>query len=580
MTHMKSMFAALLMAAVVNLAPLSHAQTTVKVVLAGSSAMWQSMALAAYKSGSCVSGGTAPCFHYTAKNFNLADGRPTTKGGSTAVDLGNVWLVWDSAATTNVWAYIKVDSGVGDRCYFAQPHCNVNISSFPAPANLISSTLWGDSSSDSTPPAAVSALFTSGSLLVTAAATDIRPEDALFATCRANSKLGGGTDGTAGLGYGLNASGVCPAFGAPLANLEGSDILSAFPGSTQTAHVLAFSLSGKDPFTGTTIPVYSTTSVGASPIVFITQRTGALSSVTNATDAELQSVFGGSNCNADAFGAPSAAIQVFQREPLSGTMNTTEYSVFRYWNVSGVSQEAGVNAANPLAKACTSGGSRYRAIGTSEMVSSVQNSGTNYGTDGIGYAFFSYGNVSAIANNASYGYLTLNGIDGIFHRYGSTIDPGQPATAGVLPAAANLPATCAGGAGNFPCAEGKIWSGNLSFPNLRNGSYRAWSLLRIVSNGTALANANLLVTGSQTYVVNTVPDYVPALKVSGTDPGLALLRSHYTQEGVKPVNIATTGDRGGDAGGCILTSTGTVATSDTTIKLAQAAPGTGCVSVP
>jgi hypothetical protein len=577
---MKSVFAALSMAAIVNLAPLSHAQTTVKVVLAGSSAMWQSMALAAYKSGACVSGGTAPCFHYTAKNFNLTDGRPTVKGGSTAVDLGNVWVVWDSAATTNVWAYSKVDSGVGDRCYFAQPHCNVNISSFPAPANLISSTLWGDNSSDSTPPAAVSALFTSGSLLVNAAATDIRPEDALFATCRANSKLGGGVDGTAGLGYGVNASGVCATFGAPLANLEGSDILSAYPGSILTAHILAFSLSGKDPFTGTAIPTYSTTSVGAAPIIFVTQRTGALATVTNATDAELHAAFGGSNCDAGAFGAPSSPIQVYLREPVSGTMNTTEYTVFRYPNFSGVSQETGVNAVNPLASSCGAGGKRYRSIGTGEEVEYVQNSGTNYGTDGIGYTFFSYGNVSTIANNANYGYLTLNGVDGIFHRYGSTIDPGQPATAGVLPAAANLPATCAGGAGNFPCAEGKIWSGNLSFPNLRNGSYRAWSVLRVVSNGTSLANANLLVTAAQTFVTGTVPDFVPALKVASTDPGLALLRSHYLQEGVNPVNLATTGDRGGDAGGCILTTTGVVATSDTTTKLAQALPDTGCVSVP
>jgi hypothetical protein len=577
MTRMKSVFAALLFAAVVGVVPQTQAQT-VKVVLAGSSALWQSLALAAYKSGTCVSGGTAPCFHYTGKNFNLSDGRPTTKGGSTAVDLGNVWIVWDSAATTNVWAYIKVDSGVGDRCYFAQPHCNVNITSFPAPANLITSTLWGDNSSDSTPPAAVSALFTSGSTLVNAAATDIRPEDALFATCRANSKLGGGTDGLAGLGYGVNASGVCPAFGAALANLEGSDILSAYPASTSTAHVLAFSLSGKDPFTGTAIPVPSTTSVGAAPIIFITQRSGALSTVTNATDAQLQAVFGGSNCNADAFGAPSSAIQAYLREPLSGTMNTTEYTVFRYPHFfSGVSQETAVAAQNPLAKPCTSGGSRYRAIGTGEEVSSVQNSGADHGTDGIGYTFFSYGNVSGIADSATYGYLTLNGIDGIFHKYGTTIDPGQPTIAGALPSNTTLPASCAG---NFPCAEGKIWSGNLSFPNLRNGSYRAWSTLRVVSNGTALANANLLVTGAQTYVVNTVPDFVPAQKVAATDPGLSLLRSHYTQASIAPVNIATTGDKGGDEGGCILTSTGTVATSDTTTKLALSAPGTACVVVP
>jgi len=576
MKHMKSVFAALLLTAIVSIAPQTHAQTA-KVVLAGSSAMWQSMALAAYNSGKCVSGGTAPCFHYTGSNFNLADSRPAVLGGATAVDLGNVWVVWDSAATPNVWAYSKVDSGVGDRCYFAQPRCTISLPTLPAPANLISSTLWGDSSADSTPPASVSALLTSGTLQVNAAATDIRPEDALFATCRANSKLGGGHDGLAGLGYGVNASGTCPAFGAVLANLEGSDILSAYPGSTSTAHVLAFDLTGKDPFTGTIIPVYSTVSVGAAPIVFVTQRTGALKTVTNATDGDLQAVFGGTNCDATAFGVAAADIQVYLREPLSGTMNTTEYTVLRYPALSGKSQETGVAAANPLAKVCTAGGKRFRAIGTSEEVKSVLNSGTNNGTDGIGYTFFSYGNVSSIADSASYGYLTLDGVDGIFHKYGTTIDPGQPAIAGALPSAATLPAACAGA---FPCAEGKIWSGNLSFPNLRNGSYRAWSTLRVVSNGTALANATLLATGSQTYVVNTVPDYVPAQKVGTVDPGLSLLRSHYTRLGIPPVNVATTGDRGGDAGGCILTSTGIAATSDTTTKLAQSAPLTSCVSVP
>ena len=576
MTRMKSIFAVLLLTAIVSVVPQADAQTA-KVILAGSSAMWQSMALAAYNGGNCVSGGTAPCFHYTGSNFNLVDGRPAVKGGTAAVDLGNVWVVWDSAASPNVWAYSKVDSGVGDRCYFAQPRCSINITTVPTPANLISSTLWGDGSSDSTPPAAVSALLTSGTLLVNAAATDIRPEDALFATCRTNSALGGGTDGLAGLGYGVNASGVCPAFGATLADLEGSDILSGYPGSTSTAHVLAFNISGKDPFTGTSIPLATTVSVGAAPIIFITQRTGALKTVTNATDGQLQVAFSGSNCDATAFGAPAADIQVYLREPLSGTMNTTEYTVFRYKNFAGKSQETGIAAANPLAKACTAGGKRFRAIGTSEEVKSVLNSGTNNGTDGIGYAFFSYGNVSSIADTANYGYLTLDGIDGIFHKYGTTIDPGQPAIKGALPSAATLPAACAGA---FPCAESKIWSGNLSFPNLRNGSYRAWSVLRVVSDGAALPNAKLLATGSQTYVVNTVPDYVPAQKVGAADPGLTLLRSHYTQEGVAPVNIGPTGDKGGDAGGCILTNSGVAATSDTTTKLAQAGPTVACVSVP
>jgi len=413
---------------------------------------------------------------------------------------------------------------------------------------------------------------------VNAAATDIRPEDALFATCRANSALGGGVDGLAGLGYGTNASGTCPGSGSTLAKLVGTDIKSAYPASTSTAHPIAFNISGRDPFTGTPIPVPTTTSVGAAPVIFITARSGALANVTNATDAQLQQVFGGTNCDASAFGgAFSGTIQAYLREPLSGTMNTTESTVFRYPDVSGVSQEKGVNAVNPLSSSCTAGGSRFRGIGTGEVVNWVLNSNTFNSTDGIAYTFFSYGNVSPIANSSSYGYLTLNGVDGIFHKYGTTIDPGQPATAGVLPAAANLPTACSGA---FPCPEGKIWSGNLSFPNLRNGSYRAWSILRIVSNGSPLASAKLLATGAQSFSTISTPDFVPALKVGSTDPGLALLRSHYTQEGVAPINVATTGDKGGDMGGCILSSTGIVSTSDTTTKLAQRAPDTGCVSVP
>jgi hypothetical protein len=567
MTRMKLVLAALLVTAIVGVVPQAHAQT-VKVVLSGSSALWQSLALGAYKSGSCVSGGTAPCFHYTNSSFNLSDSRPTVKGGLTATDSGAVWIVWDSASPANVWAFVKVDSGVGDRCYFAQPHCNVNIATFPAPSNLIGSTLWGDNSSDSTPPTAIQTLFTSGTLLVNAAASDIRAEDALFATCRANSTLGGGADGLAGLGYGASSS----------AKLEGNDILSGYPSSTSTAHLLAWVLTGRDPFTGTAVQAGVTTvPVGATPVTFIVSRSGALSTVTNATDEQLQSVFSGANCNADAFGAPSGNISVYLREPTSGTMNTTEYSVFRYWTFTGASQETGVNAVNPLESVCPGGGgSRFRAIGTSEEVKSVLNSNANNSDDGIGYTFFSYGNVSSIANNASYGYLTLDGIDPIFHKYGTTIDPGQPSTAGVLPAAANLPATCSSA---FPCPEGDIWSGHLSFPNLRNGSYRAWSNLRAISNGATLASLELLVEGSQTYAVTSTPDFVPAEKVGATDPGLPLLHSHYLQEGVAPVNISTTGDKGGDAGGCILTSTGTVATSDSTTKLVLQAPGSACAVV-
>ena len=346
--------------------------------------------------------------------------------------------------------------------------------------------------------------------------------------------------------------------------MQGADILSGSPGSTSTAHVLAFNISGTDPFTNQAIPTPTTLPVGAAPIVFITQRTGALANVTNASDSALQTVFSGTKCDASAFGVPAGPIQAYLREPLSGTMNTTEYTVFRRPNQDGKSQEKGVNAHNPLTGApCSAGGKRTRAIGTGEEVGLVKNSSVNFGTDGIGYAFFSYGNVSSIANSSSYRYLQLNKVDGIFANYTSG-DPGEPGN-GTLPAATNLPTVCAA---SFPCSETQIWSGHLSFPHLRDGTYRAWSILRLVSNGTALTNARLLVTKSQTYAVNSVPDFVPAIKVGTTDPGLQLLRSHY---GPVAVNAGTT-EKGRDAGGCIF------AKGTTTTQKVQEAPGAACAT--
>jgi hypothetical protein len=564
MKKIKLIVTALTMAATASFVPQAHAASpVVRVLAAGSSALWQSVALGAYNAGKCVTGGKAPCFHYTAKNFNLTDTRPATLGGTNAVDEGNVWVVWDSSSSIQVWAFIKVDSGVGDRCYFAQPRCNVSITTFPSPGNLISSTLWGDGSSDTTPPSSVSGLFTTGTLLVNTAATDVRPEDAQFATCRANSVIGGAADGLAGLGYGSNASGVCPTFGASLADLQGSDIKSGYPASTNTAHVLAFNITGTDPFTNTAIPTPSTESVGAAPVIPITARSNALAGVTNATDAELQDAFAGTNCTGSNFsGGGSGNIQAYLREPLSGTMNTSEYCIFRRPNIDGVSQEKGVNAVDPLSGlACSTGGGRYRAIGTSEEVESVQNSNSNNGTDGIGYAFFSYGNVSSIANSSSYGYLQLDSVDGIFASYTGG-DPGEPGN-GTLPGAANLPASCAGA---FPCSETVIWTGGLSFPNLRNGTYRAWSDLRLVSNGTALGYAKTLISTSQTFAVNTEPDFVPFAK-TGADPGLTLVRSHY---GSGAVNSGTK-EKGRDAGGCIESP----ATSKTIDKVQQA-PSVAC----
>jgi hypothetical protein len=407
---------------------------------------------------------------------------------------------------------------------------------------------------------------------VSVAATDIRPEDGLFAECRANAVLGGGLDGLDGLGYGNNSNSggsgggaSCPSFGAPLSQLVGNPIVSGLPGSSSTANNLAFNIAGTDPFSGTAIPVPTTVAVGAAPIIFITSRSGALATITNGSDAQLQSVFSGANCNASALGG-SGAIQAYLREPLSGTMNTTEYTVFRRPNQDGTSQETGVNANKLSNSPCSGGGGgRTRGIGTGEVVKGVFNSNANFGMDGVAYVFFSYGNVSSISNSSSFGYLQLNGVDGIFANYAGG-DPGEPGN-GTIPGAANLPPSCQ--PGGFPCPESAIWAGGKSFPNLRAGTYRAWSVLRMISNGPALTSAQILVSKSNLYVVQSTPDYVPfaAVKsgITTLDPGFPLQRSHY---GPGARNGGP--EKGRDEGGCIqkkLTAT---------VNKVQEAPGHAC----
>jgi hypothetical protein len=585
---MKSMFAILVVTALVCLAPHAQAKTVIETTIAGSSAMWQTMALGAY-SLACP---TLPCAtvngiqggHWTSASnaVNLED----TRVSPANIDAGTVWIVWTPGAT-KVWSYDKVDSVVGDRCYFANPHCTViapaaNLTG--SGAGTISSVLWG---ADSALPSAVSALFSAGTP-VNVAATDIRPEDAAFAACRVNSALGAGTnggsasDGLDGLGYNPNnASGACPAngLGTSSPTYVGTPIKSGFPGSSSQANVLSFNIIGVDPISGDSIPAFKVLKVGADPIVFIDQRSTKLAGLQNATDVQLQQVFSGTNCDAGAFGLTAGGINAFLREPLSGTMNTTEATVFRKPTVYpgailGVSQEANVDAPvnNPLAGqsgTCTSSdakGARYRAIGTGQEVSSVQNSSAKFanGLDGIGYTFFSYGNVSGIANNATYGYIQLNGVDPIFTSYAGG-DPGQPG-AGTVPGAANLPGSCSG---SFPCPEKSIWTKGLSFPNLRNGTYKAWSIVRLVSNGAGLTAATNLVTHSQQFVVTSVPDYVPASRtVAGgfTDPGLLYQRAHYQQYdgagtflGAAPVDKGAT-EAGGDMGGCIISTSGKTST--------------------
>ena len=585
MSRLKLIFVALLLTAIVGLVPQAQAAGVIQVTMVGSSGAWQLLGVGTYNY--CVStNGAGNCFHWTSASnvLNLTDTRVTPVN----VDPGTAWIVWavSGANVTKVWSDTKVDTIVGDRCFFAQPQCTVSATS----ANLsgsgssqISSSLWG---ADTALPSTVVGIFSSGTF-ANAVASDVRAEDAAFESCRVNSALGAGSfggaasDGLDGLGYNPNnQAGVCPGPGLPQANYVGTPIHSALPGSTSVANVLAFNISGKDPISGTSIAATTSVDLGAVALIaFFERDKGQLTNLTNVTPQQLQAAFSGVNCDASAFGQAPGSIGIFLREPLSGTMTATELNVLRgptvytgtgSGSILGASQEGNVNGPvnNPLnaqSGTCLTGaGGRYRGVGAGEIISWVQKSGSTLGTDGIGYTFFSYGNSSKFANNPAYGYATFNNVDPIWTTYGiqnstgAPYDPGQPPTAGTLPGAATLPASCGG---SFPCPEKSIWTGGLSFPNIRNGSYGWWSVIRVISYASAKAAVAALVKGAQVAAVDSIPDFVPAVKTVGTtqtDPGLELVRSHYqeydgagTLIGAAPNNKAKT-EKGGDAGGVIL----------------------------
>jgi len=521
-------------------------------------------------------------------------------GGTTTVDSGDIWIVWDTPTGTearNVWLYLKVDTIVGDRCFYAKPACTISVPAGYAWAtvgNKIPTTLWG---TDTVPPADVQALLAKG-VVVNTAASDVRPEDALFESCRVNSLLGNGVmgfgDGHDGLGYGNNLTGTCASFGAPLSHLVGKPIKSGIAGSTSAANVLAFNISGHDPFTNQAIPAPAILDIGAYPVVFVFSRSSTvnhgLKGATNITSTAAQTVFSGANCDAHVIDAAIPAgtgITAFLREPLSGTMTTTEMSVFRRpvetlptRKVMGVTQENNVGTTNPLRNTtCKSGtGHRTRGIGTGEVVNGNATSGgvlnSGHGNpDGIAYSFNGFGNFSKIAANSAYGYLKLDGVDpiGPIAKF-----PNQ-----------ELP-TC-----TVPCTETQIWGrAGGSFPQLRAGHYPAWSLIHLITTPGARVSAQDLITSSNTYVTGSVPDYIPAVAVTGAnpDPGMKIWHTHYQQRdgsdnklGGAPSNgnfngarNPTGGDLGGDAGGCTISSAGIVKTTKT--NFIQVGPGTTCSS--
>jgi len=535
MTKANSVVAALLLAATAIL-PAAKAAVTVEINAVGASASWQTAAIGVYNQLAGAGAG-----HYTVKGTctsgncaQVHDVRST----SIPPDGGNLWVVWN-AAQTEVWAYTSVDAIVGIRAFMANPIAQLQIdpeTETTPGQNLIATTLWG--SDASALPAAIYTALNNAPF--TAAFSGLRPEDAKFISTRVLSALN--TANYSGLGYGTGPT-----------TLIGTQILSSF--SSSTANPEAFNIKGTDPFTGLAIKAWTTVDIGAQATVFVTNRTnpnglgaGASSGTpifTDISNSVAQTIFEGTECDGNAFQAlgapPNFPVTAILTEPLGANANVPEFTIFRCGkstggcpitgNTENNSQEEGVNPAlpnnNPLNLPCATvggiAGTRRRAIGVSEDVSS----GVAKVQDSIAYVSFSYGNVSKIAGSTSYGYLTRNGVDPIQATY----------TNGELP-------TCAS-----PCPV----TPGTSFPNLRNGTYKDWTVVMAVTNasGINLTRTKLVVTAIQDNLNTTVPDFVP-FKAVGGDPGLKYYRSHYLQATVSPNNgLSGQKEAGGDVGGCI-----------------------------
>jgi hypothetical protein len=430
-------------------------------------------------------------FHYTGtKAGKIIDNRDSL--GRITPESGNVWAVWiasEDGATcaasvggtnvTDIWVGVAVDSVVAVRAFFATepggvsgvPGTALQIVTGISPANLISpASLWADADADVALPAVVaSAIGTdptgSADVHVNVALTDLRPEDALFAVNRALQNLN--TTNYAELGY----KGPTGNIGFPIFSSQ----------STATATPIRFKLSGNDPISGDPVRSFSTMPVGAAPLVFVYNNAGTfdanaqnLSTGINGLGSpggpyNLAHLFDGTTaCSTSnpAFGGTGTQnINLVLRDPVSGAMNVADFNLFRTVGNNTDSQETGVvNPArapyNPLKLACAGGGGmRLRTIGNDETVSTIKNAANT-----LGYMFFSFGNAASLSG-AGYQYLTLDGADPL----------GLPGTTNQ-----QLP-NCSGAS-----CPSSLWTAGVSYPSLRNGQYKAWSMYRwLVDPGTS-----------------------------------------------------------------------------------------------
>jgi hypothetical protein len=522
---------------------ITKAQASVAFLGGGSSALFQELGSASqsipgvsclWTFGSTPSAGSTP---YIAAN----DGRT----GINLDENGKIFIAWGPGSGTcaapagsySIYAYIQLDSVVGDRCYFendgsGSSGCTLKLQNTSGVVGTNQITTNPDTPSGITLPSTVVSALAGAHFFV--AGTDIRPEDAKFAIQRALTPcnqlmprqfFNQDSYFTSGLGY--QTSNV---------NL-GTSILGNASFGGGSFNVVNFNITGNDPISNAAVPAFSVTTIGAQPIIV------GVSPVSDAQIAAMSDINGFTltlfyqgvlGRTTDILGSTTAeAFTILVREPLSGTFNTFEYSVpngtqYHASQEYGNCNSSGTVGSNPMAINSGNGVfgtavQRVRAIGTGNVTKFLQAATTPT----MGYFFWSAGNAKPL-NNVK--YLKVNGIDPIL----------DTATAynGVLP-----------GTG----ATGDPGLAHVGFAGLNAGNYPIWSALRLVGPPGNAGVASML-TALNT-ISSTQHDYV-------VPSNLNVWHSHFFLNGQSipnPANGPTVGstvlcnaglpESGGDAGG-------------------------------
>jgi hypothetical protein len=513
-----------------------HAQTLVGAV-AGASALWLEAGQGTYAALGCSWTDSNSTSHTYVTDVR--------SGAGSATDYGKIWVAWTNTgscasptAAAQVYAYISLDAGIGDRCLFAQPQCVLTEN------DAVGTAGSGALGNPDTPlPAGIRSAINGASISVSA--TDGMPLDSAFSAYQA---LGGPSNlcgylsaGTQYQGYGR---GGWPGPGIQVKAQDGSAVFN----------VIGFNITGTDPFTGNPVPAYTVTPVGATPILIFVNTGNASgfgsASVSNVSRSTLGLVF--SNILArtadlvpQQFAGLSATyygITAWHRESLAGAYLVFDRAITENKELYRT-QEFVCPPVEPLnyGRTIADGGTsttsnNYRALSNSDEITQVES--TN---DSIGYAYWGVANFKA----ATYGsgtpgalkYLTVDGVDPLCSTYG-----------------------CGGGAGEIPTATNTFLS-NVNLNNVANGSYPIWSELRFVSTSSAGLTAAQALAGyaqaESTTPGGAQPDFITA-------PNLNVIHAHFALPFVSDAYTASEGPRvcgassgsiegGGDAGGIVTT---------------------------